>query len=63
MIRTTIEESCYSRTCDSVKDRCMEMSDGFCVTHLKYLDCVSLHIVESPFVIESLVKYKIAFQG
>ena len=40
---------------DSVKGRCMEMSDKFCVMHLKYLNCVSLHIVESSFVIESPV--------
>ena len=38
---------------DSVKGRCMQMSDKFCVMHLKYLSCVSLHIGESSFVIES----------
>ena len=32
----------------------MQISDKFCVMHLKYLSCVSLHIVESSFVIESL---------
>ena len=31
----------------------MQMSDKFCVMHLKYLSWVSLHIVESSFVIES----------
>ena len=42
---------------DSAKGRCtcMEMSDEFCVMHLKYLSCVSLHIVESSLVIESPV--------
>ena len=39
---------------DSVEGRCMQMSDKFCVMHLKNLSCVSLHIVESSFVIESL---------
>ena len=28
------------------------MSDKFCVMHLKYLSCVSLHIVGSSFVID-----------
>ena len=31
------------------------MSDKFCVMHLKYLNCVSLQIVKSSFVIESPV--------
>ena len=31
----------------------MEMSDKFCVMHLKDFNCVSLHIVESSFVMES----------
>ena len=39
---------------DSVEGKCMQMSDKFCVMHIKYLSCVSLHIVESSFVIESL---------
>ena len=33
----------------------MEMSDEFCVMHLKYLNC-TLHIVESSLVIESPVQ-------
>ena len=45
----------------------MEMSDEFCVMHLKYLNCVSLHIVESSFVIESPVltmkKIALALEG
>ena len=50
--------TCTSRVyiileCDSVEGRCMEMPDKFCVMHLKYLSCVSLHIVESSFVVES----------
>ena len=63
-IRTTIIELSviHSRTSrvyiilerDSVEGRCMQMSDKFCVMHLKYLSCVSLHIVESSSVIESL---------
>ena len=66
-IRTTIIELSviHSRTSrvtlfsiilerDSVEGRCMQMSDKFCVMHLKYLSCVSLHIAESSFVIESL---------
>ena len=53
-IRTTIIELSviHSRTSrvyiilerDSVEGRCMQMSDTFCVMHLKYLSCVSLHI-------------------
>ena len=39
----------------SVKGRYMEMSNKFCVMHLKYFNCVSLHIVESSCVIESPV--------
>ena len=30
---------------DSVEGWCMQMSDKFCVMHLKYLSCGSLHIV------------------
>ena len=62
-IRTTIIELSviHSRTSrvyiilerDSVEGRCMQMSDKFCVMHLKYLSCVSSHIVESSFVTES----------
>ena len=33
----------------------MEMSDKFSGMHLKYLNCVSIHIVESSFIIESPV--------
>ena len=36
---------------DSAKGRCLEMSDNFCVMHLKYLNCVPLYIVDSSFVI------------
>ena len=61
-IRTTIIELSviHSRTSwvyiilerDSVEGRCMQMSDKFCVMHLKHLSSVSLHIVESSFVTE-----------
>ena len=31
-----------TREHNSIKSRCMEMSDKFCAMHLKYVSCVSL---------------------
>ena len=45
----------------------MEMSDEFCVMHLKYLNYVSFHIAESSLVIGSPVltmnKIALALEG